>query len=65
MKQESESPRLRMAGITHIGQVRSSNQDHYLISDMRRLLEVCDSSVINMDGQSMVARQPGELLIVA
>ncbi|MEZ6133171.1 MAG: protein phosphatase 2C domain-containing protein [Planctomycetaceae bacterium] len=65
MNNDLSRPRLQMAGLTHVGQVRTSNQDNYLIADMRRLLNVCDSSVIDMDGRSMVAQQPGELLIVA
>lgn len=54
-----------MAGCTHVGQRRDSNQDNYLVADMRRLLDVCDSSVIDLDGREIVGTPPGELLIVA
>lgn len=54
-----------MAGCTHIGRQRSSNQDNYLIADMRRLLDVCDSSLDELAGEEFVGRPPGELLIVA
>lgn len=54
-----------MAGCTHVGQRRETNQDNYLIADMRRLLEVCDSSVIDLDGRAVFGSPPGELLVVA
>lgn len=65
MSHQTDQPNLMMAGLTSIGQVRQTNQDHYLIAEMRRLLDVCDSSVINMDGNSVATARPGELLIVA
>jgi len=54
-----------MAGCTHVGHRRESNQDNYLVADMRRLLDVCDSSLIDLDGREIVGTPPGELLIVA
>lgn len=54
-----------MAGCTHVGQRRESNQDNYLVADMRRLVDVCDSSLIDLDGRKIVGTPPGELLIVA
>ncbi|MEQ9407116.1 MAG: protein phosphatase 2C domain-containing protein [Fuerstiella sp.] len=65
MDQNIEQRRMQMAGATHIGRVRPSNQDHYLIADMRRLLNIRDSSLPQLDGNALVGWQPGELLMVA
>ncbi len=58
-------PSGRFFGVTDIGKARRSNQDHYLIADLRRLLKVCDSSVTSLTHQSIVSRHPGELLMIA
>ncbi len=58
-------PTAHFFGATDIGQARRSNQDHYLIADMRRLLKVCDSSVQSLAQQSVVSSHPGELMMIA
>lgn len=65
MSKTPQVPSACMAGRTHVGQQRATNQDNYLIADMRRLLDVCDSSLGELDGEKVVGRPPGELLIVA
>ena len=65
MKDFKQHPKAHLFGATHVGRARSSNQDNYLIGDMRRLLNICDSSVETLDGQSMVSNHPGQLLMVA
>ena len=65
MKDFEQHPNAHFFGATHVGRARSSNQDNYLIGDMRRLLNICDSSVETLDGQSMVSNHPGQLLMVA
>ena len=65
MNDFEQHPKAHLFGATHVGKTRSSNQDNYLIADMRRLLNICDSSVETLDGQSMVSNHPGQLLMVA
>ena len=65
MNEVAQHPKVHLFGATDVGKTRSSNQDNYLIADMHRLLNICDSSVETLDGQSMVSDHPGQLLIVA
>jgi len=65
MSELPQTPTAHFFGATDIGKARRSNQDHYLIADMRRLLKVCDSSVESLAHQSVVSSHPGELLMIA
>ena len=60
-----EDATVHFFGATDIGKSRRSNQDHFLIADMQRVLKVCDSSVRSLAQQSLVSSPPGELLIIA
>lgn len=57
-------PKIEAAGFTHIGS-RNGNQDHYLISDLNRLLTVQDSRVSHEHRERLVSDQRGNLLVVA
>ena len=65
MTELHRAPTAHFFGATDIGKSGRSNQDHYLIADMRRLLKVCDSSVECLAQQSVVSRHSGELLMIA
>ncbi|HPF61263.1 MAG TPA: hypothetical protein PLI93_04305, partial [Gemmatimonadales bacterium] len=34
-----------VAGLTHVGKVRKDNQDHFLIAQIKKRLEVHDTSI--------------------
>lgn len=57
--------RFKLAGATDQGRVRTSNQDQFLVAEVRRLLDVCCSSIDEFDGEKLVSGNSGELLIVA
>ncbi|MEO2032583.1 MAG: hypothetical protein ABGZ35_10910 [Planctomycetaceae bacterium] len=52
------------AGASDIGQQRKTNDDNYLIADLRRLMHVCDTSVSSMQ-EDRFGPRPGHLLMVA
>src|SRR5262249_20632432 len=54
---------VRSYGLTDRGQVRSSNQDHFLIGELRRTLHVQQTSV--KQEESQCARHRGHVFIVA
>lgn len=65
MKQSSQTPNCRLSGMSDVGRRRNSNQDHFLVADMRRWLKVCDSNLPELDRRSIVSQTPGYLLVVA
>lgn len=60
-----DTPKAQYAGGTHLGQKRRSNEDSYLIADLRSLLRVCESSSETLDGKSLAATPSAQLLIIA
>ncbi len=56
---------LDMAGHSVRGKVRSENQDHFLIADLKRLLTVRSSNVTHEECDRLVSSKTGHLLVVA
>jgi protein phosphatase len=56
--------RIAVAGTTHVGLVRSNNEDQYLIARLRKSLELLDTSLAR-DDIPQIADQEGYVLLVA
>jgi protein phosphatase len=56
--------RPELSGATHHGQRRSSNEDHFLIAELRRQLNVSSASLL-LDDELFETRSQGWLLVVA
>ena len=52
-------------GLTDIGRARESNQDQYLIADIRKSLEVVQTSLDVEDHTRLFGGSEGKLLLVA
>lgn len=59
------SNQIDCCGRTDIGRHRDSNQDHYLIADLRRSMTLCDTSIPDAAHQRLVGDEPGKLMVVA
>lgn len=53
------------AGATNIGQKRKTNDDNFLVADLHRLMDVCETSIENCDAETRTSANPGHLLMVA
>lgn len=56
---------LEVAGKSDVGRSREINQDHYLVADLQRLLQIRDTNVAEEECQRLFASPPGHLLVVA
>jgi protein phosphatase len=63
MTNAAPSPRIRTFGLTDRGQVRPSNEDHFLIAELARTLWVHQTSLPQQDIQH--GRNRGHILLVA
>ncbi len=64
-KHSGPLPDLDSFGATDIGQRRKSNQDHFLIANLQRVMSVQLSSIPEADREQYFGLQPGYLLLVA
>lgn len=56
--------RIECCGVTHVGQVRETNQDHFLIADLHKQMQVQSSSV-PFDPPQLLGQPMGKLFMVA
>ena len=52
-------------GLTHRGHVRKLNQDHFMISFLRKHMDVASTSLPNVDQLSLGSERMGSFLMVA
>jgi len=62
---EGEETAFEVAGGSDVGRVRETNEDHFLIADLRRLLRVCETNVAHDQYDRLFGNLPGHLLVVA
>lgn len=63
---DGERPgRLDCAGLTDRGRVRGTNQDQFLIAELRKSMRIHQSSLEPGSPRTLVGHSPGQLLVVA
>jgi len=62
----SSPPRVRIAtgSVTHKGNVRSNNEDHYLVARLAKSMQICQTS-LKREGETRFSDDDGYLLVVA
>ena len=56
---------LRISGRSHVGRVRTSNQDHYFVGVLHKSIEVCDTNLAVTEAVEELSRLDADLLVVA
>jgi protein phosphatase len=55
---------IHFGALTHPGQVRSNNEDHFLIARLTKTMQVCKTSLPG-DGKTQISEEEGHLIVVA
>ena len=55
---------IRFGALTHPGNIRGNNEDHFLIARLAKTMQVCKTSLPG-DGKTHVSEEEGHLIVVA